>query len=86
MGTAAAAAAVGSVLLGRLGAHTGSRAGDSGESWERGRRWNSKQEVTAGRGRVTSWGPDTHSVRSRGRGHVCTCVGGCVCVKQISGK
>lgn len=55
---------------------------------ERGRHQNSKEEATVGRRLVGSWGPDTHSVWSCGleRMRVCTSVGGCVCVKQITGK
>lgn len=71
---------------------TRNRAREGGEEErrkrERGRHQNSKEEATVGRRLVGSWGPDTHSVWSCGleRMRVCTSVGGCVCVKQITGK
>lgn len=57
-----------------------------------------RERGTATPGRCSSWGgggrhlstggPDTHSVWSWGQElvRVCTRVGGCVCVKQITGK
>lgn len=49
---------------------------------------SSKEEAAVGGGWLAFGGLDTHSVWSWGCKLMCVCthVGGCVCVKQITGK